>query len=383
MNTDPTTPRSSVLLVEDEENLLLGLTAIMSRAGYKVHVAKDGKSALQIARDHHPDIIVSDVMMPPPDGFELHSILRKNPETAAIPFLFLTARTAQQDRIHGIEAGADDYITKPFDPRDLVARVHSVLRRQQLGREQGKAKARPEIERLHRKILDTVGLEMQKPVAGLLSILQRVQAERFEKNPKRLAELAEAAADNALRMDSMVKDLVTLVTLEKETTRPCLTSIALDKVFLRAVRRCHNHWTRCEFRDIDLSISTHPLTTVLVADEDLLSRSIFHLVDNACKFGPDGGRVDVSLNSTPDGGCAITVRDQGPGIPQALREKVFEPFFQGFEPHPGMFGGLGLGLAIARMTARAHGGDTVVIDSPSGTAVQLVIPQNLQPTEPS
>lgn len=134
---------ASVLLIDDERNLLLGLAAIMQRAGYLTYTADGGLEGLRLAQEKRPDLIVCDVMMPPPNGLELRKRLARIPETASIPFIFLTARLAQGDRLAGLEAGADDYITKPFNREELLARIAAVLRRQEIGRQLGRSE-RPE-----------------------------------------------------------------------------------------------------------------------------------------------------------------------------------------------------------------------------------------------
>lgn len=373
MNTD-STPQSTILLVEDEEHLLVGLAAIMTRAGFDVLTASDGKAGLELARHHRPDLIISDVKMPPPNGFELHSLLHDDPKTASIPFLFLTARTSLQDKIHGIESGADDYVTKPFDSRELVARVQSTLRRQRLGHEQGMAEAKDRVEHLHRKILDTVGVEMQKPVASLLSTLKQIHSARCREDPNRIAEFAKEAINNGQKLDSMVKDLVALAAFEEGHEVFSRTPIILETTVLETVRKCHQHWTEFEFRDLDLVISADTKDIILVVNENLLRRSVFHLIDNACKFSPDGSKIEVSLRITPEDQLVIAVRDQGHEIPLSSRDRIFDPFVQGPQSQPGMYGGLGLGLAIARRTARSHGGDVHLLDSPRGKTFQITLP---------
>jgi DNA-binding response OmpR family regulator len=122
-------PNLLILIVDDETNLLFGLKTIMQRAGYEIITAANGTDGLSLARERLPNLILSDVMMPPPNGFELRKQLARDPKTAKIPFIFLTARASQGDKIFGFEAGADDYITKPFDRQELLARVQAVLRR--------------------------------------------------------------------------------------------------------------------------------------------------------------------------------------------------------------------------------------------------------------
>jgi len=123
---------SKILVVEDDNTLLEMLEYNLSRQGYQVVTAKDGRSALTFARQEKPDLIVLDVMLPGIDGFEVCRILRKE---FSFPILMLTARTEEVDKIVGLEMGADDYLTKPFSMRELLARVKALLRRVDLIRE--------------------------------------------------------------------------------------------------------------------------------------------------------------------------------------------------------------------------------------------------------
>ena len=118
-----------ILLVDDEPDTIDVLRVALSGAGFALQSAADGVRAVVLARDENPDLIILDVMMPELTGFEVCRIIRRDPNTSRIPIVLLTARSAVDDRILGFEAGADDYITKPFSPRELVLRVRSVLAR--------------------------------------------------------------------------------------------------------------------------------------------------------------------------------------------------------------------------------------------------------------
>ena len=122
-----------VLVVEDEPTLLETLEYNLARQGYEVHTATDGLTALEIARRERPDVIVLDIMLPGLDGFEVCRILRHE---MSVPILMLTARAEEVDKIVGLEVGADDYLTKPFSMRELLARVKALLRRVRLIREE-------------------------------------------------------------------------------------------------------------------------------------------------------------------------------------------------------------------------------------------------------
>ena len=123
--------KSKILVVEDEPDAIDLLTFNLKNAGFEVSTAMDGADALKKARLVAPDLILLDVMLPEVDGLEVCKILRRDPATAGIPIIMLTAKAAEIDRIVGLELGADDYVTKPFSPRELLLRIKKLLVRHQ------------------------------------------------------------------------------------------------------------------------------------------------------------------------------------------------------------------------------------------------------------
>jgi len=121
--------KPKILIVDDEPDALEVLGFKLRESGYVPLFAKDGARALMIARDEHPALIVLDLMLPEVDGLEVCKILRRDTSTASIPVIMLTARAAEMDRVLGLELGADDYVTKPFSPRELVLRIKKLLGR--------------------------------------------------------------------------------------------------------------------------------------------------------------------------------------------------------------------------------------------------------------
>ena len=124
-----------ILVVDDEPDALEILSFKLKEAGYLPLLAKDGARAIALARDERPALIVLDLMLPEVDGLEVCKILRRDPTTASIPIVMLTARAAEMDRVLGLELGADDYVTKPFSPRELVLRIKKLLARAQAAEE--------------------------------------------------------------------------------------------------------------------------------------------------------------------------------------------------------------------------------------------------------
>src|ERR1700690_77039 len=123
--------KTKILVVDDEPDALEVLGFKLRQAGYTPIFAKDGTRAIAVARDERPDLVVLDLMLPEVDGLEVCKILRRDPATANMPILMLTARAAEMDRGIGLELGADYYVTKPFSPRELVLRIRKLLARSQ------------------------------------------------------------------------------------------------------------------------------------------------------------------------------------------------------------------------------------------------------------
>lgn len=121
--------KGTVLVIDDEKDLIELVRYNLEKDGYDVVGAPDGEGGLEIALAHHPDLVVLDVMMPGTDGLEVCRRLRADARTARLPVIMLTAKAAEADRVVGLEMGADDYLVKPFSPRELVARIKAVLRR--------------------------------------------------------------------------------------------------------------------------------------------------------------------------------------------------------------------------------------------------------------
>jgi two-component system phosphate regulon response regulator PhoB len=121
--------RERILVVDDEEDLLELVNYNLSREGYRVETVATGEAALAAARRHLPDLIVLDLLLPNVDGLEVCRLLKSDPQTKAIPVIMLTAKSEESDMVTGLELGADDYMTKPFSPRVLLARIKAMLRR--------------------------------------------------------------------------------------------------------------------------------------------------------------------------------------------------------------------------------------------------------------
>ncbi len=121
--------KEKILIVDDEKDIVKMLDYNLKKEGYRTAVARDGDEAISLASKEHPDLVLLDLMLPGKDGLEVCKALKGEGKTASIPIIMLTAKTQEADKIVGLELGADDYVTKPFSPRELIARIKAVLRR--------------------------------------------------------------------------------------------------------------------------------------------------------------------------------------------------------------------------------------------------------------
>ena len=178
---------NTVLVVEDEPNLLAALEYTLEQEGYEVLTAIDGESGLHLARTREPDVLILDVMLPSLDGFEICRIIRRE---SSIPILMLTARGEEVDRVVGLELGADDYVTKPFSMRELLARIRSLLRRASTPTSNG-SQNESEVLRSgdliidlasHSATLEDKPLEMKPREFSLLSLLAANRGRAFTRD---------------------------------------------------------------------------------------------------------------------------------------------------------------------------------------------------------
>lgn len=360
----------TILLIDDEKALLFAVSEMVKKAGYKVLTASDGAEGLAVAQTHRPDLIVSDVTMPSPNGFELRQLLSQNPQTSAIPFIFLTSHGSPSDKERGFESGADDYITKPFNRVELLARIKAVLRRVALERKVGRAEAFDSMNELRQRVLSNVSQELRTPISSILQGLELSLMDRFSQEPAKQKRFIQAALNKAYLLERMVDDLITLTQIDQGIINDMREVLNLKFDFYPIVESFRTQWQKDK---LNLMVKVEP-GVVIYAPQSRFKHAVAHLLDNACKFSPRKGRIKIDLSRNGQGGCILTISDQGPGIPHQLREKVFERFFQIHQPDSLINAGLGVGLTIARSFARGLGGDVVILDSRKGCQVQMTIP---------
>lgn len=370
----PTVNRNpSILVIDDEPALRVGLAALIKRQGYEVITACDGYDGLKKAKDTLPALILSDVMMPPPNGFEVRRLMSQDPQLASIPFIFLTARTDTVDRVNGIRGGADDYITKPYVPDELLARIEAVLRRVEMeqarGRDQMAEIAERNMEKLKHEILQNFQHELRTPLTSIIMPLEFVLANKFE-SPEEQIRFIRIALSSLDRLESLVNDFILLTSIDQGGLNVIRQAIDVENHILQPVRK---RLERYKSKNLEF-VQDITVQNAITAPRFEFTRALVHLVDNAFKFSPQNGKVKLTVESGQGGGAVITVQNEGSGIPFELREKVFERYYQISNGDTRTHEGLGVGLTIVREVFRSLGGTVSILDSSEGCCIQAVLP---------
>jgi two-component system sensor histidine kinase/response regulator len=363
-----------LLVVDDEPSNVEILCDLLEALDYRTVGVGSGEAALAAARERRPDLVLLDVMMPGMDGYEVCRRLRADPHTAGIPVVFVTALSGSDDKVKGIEAGGDDFLTKPFSRPVLVARIRSLLRMKEAQQALAESYRRlKELEELKDDLTRMVVHDLKSPLTGILGSLELVldgDAGPLAPAQRRLLDDARERGGDALRM---VDNLLDLSQLEESSVR--LQPRDLDVA--RLLREVVDDWhVRAEREGARLAVEG-PAGVGIRADEGMLRRVLANLIGNALRHGGPGVAVRVSAVPAEDG-VKVSVADNGRGVPETEHEAIFRKYGRADA------GGAssGLGLTFCKLAVEAHGGRIWVQSRPGeGAIFHFVLPPH--PPEPA
>ncbi|HEV8230291.1 MAG TPA: response regulator [Candidatus Limnocylindria bacterium] len=361
----------TVLAVDDEPANLELISRRLAALGCKVVRASNGEQALGVAEREHLDLILLDVMMPGIDGWETCRRLKSNERTADVPVIFVTARDRTEDVVTGFEAGGVDYVSKPFEPIELAARVRSALFMKRL-QDQLRASNQElkKVERSRQELIGMLGHDIRNLANSVVAFLQLVGMGQLDPSRPEFAELLGLSESNVSELLRMVNALLDVYKLEEGRLEAIPQAIRLEELARKSIAQ-----VTPEARAKNISITCDVGAATVFVDDGLIVRVLTNLLANAVKHTPAEGTARVSARVADEGKDFVVIRvtDSGPGIPTEDAPNVFDRFYQGEGGRSR--GGTGLGLAFCRLAIALHGG-TIRVANPGepGAIMELTLP---------
>ncbi len=344
-----------ILVVDDQAANLRAVSTLLTRYGYEVLTASTGEAALELALAQVPDLLLLDMMMPGMDGFELLARIKQHPELTRLPAVFLTAAQDRELLLRAFDAGAVDYVTKPFMPEELLARVNAHL---------GLKLTRDRLERVARERQELVNLvahDLKNPLSSVLfaSDVLRHDGCKPERIPRYLEMIHESAADAIGYIRRYLE------TQAAHNGKPqAVTPVSLRDVMAWLVER---YELQLESRGMRLDVTAAQHDAAVAIDALVLRQVAENLISNAMKYAP-GSVVELSIRSASPGFRQLYVEDRGPGIPPARQRELFKPFTRLAESDPADGLSSGLGLSLAKQILASSGGQLWYEDREGGGA---------------
>lgn len=341
-----------VLVVDDEERNSKLIEAMLIPHQYMVILAKDGFQALKIVEEQALDVILLDIMMPGIDGFEVCRKIKENDQLAHIPVIIVTSLNDREERIKGITAGANDFISKPIDNEDLVLRVRNAARLKTL-HDQTKNdyhKLR-ELEKMRDSLTNMIIHDLRSPLSGLIGHLELIKMSLNE-NPitEKQYRYLKSAAYNGKSISNMINTLLDVHKMEENRLKLNKQKSDITLIVNESVELVSALAER-----IEIIVKGSKVNMMCVCDYQLIKRVINNLLSNAIKFTPERGQIDIST-SVVGKNIRVEITDTGPGIPLKYHELIFEKFGQVEMRKKRFKHSTGLGLTFCKLAIEAHGG---------------------------
>lgn len=351
-----TSPSSAgrILIVDDDKGIRAIMAVQLKKAGFEVEQAINGREGLEKARELNPDVIFSDWMMPEMDGLEFLKAVKSDDELRQMLFVMLTAKTETEDKLAGLDTGADDYLTKPFKAVEIVAKARAGMRLRLMQKQLAEQNA--ELERLNNMkddFLNMAAHDMRNPLSVIKlwsdSFLDGILGEVVDKQKHGI----EIIRNHANGMLQLINDLLDIQKIESGKLQLRIGDEPLHDVLNRFLE---SNAILAEDKKINLRGDVEKIPS-FPFDPDKLGEVVNNLLSNALKFCKEDDTVTIRLKDVGAERCRVEVEDTGPGIREEEVPKLFGKFAQVSTKATAGEKGSGLGLAICKKIVELHNGE--------------------------
>jgi two-component system sensor histidine kinase/response regulator len=370
-----------VLIVDDVARNIQILGNILSTHGFQIAYAQSGEQALNITNNQDFDLILLDIMMPEMDGYEVCESLKSNEKTAGIPIIFLTAKADMESVVKGFETGGQDYITKPFNSAELLARVktHILLKEQKnqlhelntdleqkvKDRTSQLQRANNLLEKLDRTksdFLSIISHELRTPLNGVIGLTNLLDDTPMDESQQEYINHLKLVSERLVRFSDMAL-LITSLRIDKY--QPDFLPVSVNHLVDSAIEKFK---LRNDVGDITINFQENEDKPLVFADSELIRQCCILIIENAIKFAGNEKPLDIGVFNSEQR-VTIEFKDNGSGFTQEAVDHLFELFGAGDILH---IEGSGLSLAAVNLIMNIHNGSVEAVNaSDSGAIVRL------------
>lgn len=364
--------KKTVLIVDDEERNIKLLRAYLQAEKHNIFGASSGEEALKMVNDFNPDLVLLDVMMPGIDGFEVCKRLKQDDKTQMIPVVMVTALRRKEDRIRALEAGADDFLSKPVDRTELLVRVKSLLRiksyhdqllnsYKEIALKNEKLK---ELEGVREGLTHMIIHDLNNPLAVILGNLELIKTENQNLSENERDRI-EKCLIYILGLKQLIQSLLDVHRMEEGKLQPVKAVINIPEL----INGVFGQFTpKAEVEEISLTFCKPGGIPNVRADQGLIGRVIANLLSNAIRYTPAWGEIVAATDYLPKSkSIRVSIKDNGNGLEPEYHERIFDKFEQvKLKDSAVTVGSVGLGLAFCKMAVEAHGGEIWVESEGNG-----------------
>ena len=361
---------SKILIVDDKPSNVKILQDRLE--DYRLGVAYSGEEALKKAVEFKPDLVMLDIMMPGLDGYEVCRRIRANPKISAAKIIMVSAKAMRGERLEGYKAGADDYVVKPFDGQELLAKVRVYLRLKST--EEFNDKLEKEVEERTKEIreakeaaeaanqakdkfVSTMTHELRNPLTSILGFadILKVQSDG-PLNDKQLSyvNIIRQSADH---LSNLVSDIFDVVKIDRDVIELNLSSFSPDTFVNSTVDMLQIQFDK---KALKVKVDIDSKLTKLTGDYRRCRQILLNLLTNAIKYTDEGGTIEIRAEKNADSSAKISVIDSGVGISPEHQGHLFSEFYQVDRGRDEKLGGTGIGLALTHRLVKLHEGDISV-----------------------